>query len=176
MNLQQAWEKALRETEIVRPRAEPLSVFESTQLPYIFLAESAVNHGDTVVRKGRILVEKPAIIMPSESPQFEGFDPDEAGAWTQSMLVNMLLVRGIKFPSFKYENKTQSLEVYEGKLKAAEQHYLKELQRKENLSTGLVVGPEDGWQFSVLIFTASQAIRQAGGDMKQLWERFRESH
>ena len=172
MDIQEAWNKALKQTEIVRPRIEPLSRVASTDLPYIFLAESAVNRGDTVVRKGEVTVEKPAIILPSNLPHFEGFEGDEKSFWNEAGLMQFFLVRGIRFPSFKYNNKTHSVDVYEGGLQKAVRHYLQELQKKENISTGLVLGPEDGWQFSILIFIGSQSSRQAEGDFKNLWERF----
>ena len=68
MNLQDAWEKALRKTEIVRARVLPLETFTQTRLPYIALAEAEVNRGDTVVRKGEGLVEKPSPILPPNPP------------------------------------------------------------------------------------------------------------
>jgi len=64
MGIHESWEKALKMTEIVRPRVQPLATFEATQIPYIFLAESLVNHGDTVIRKGEITIDKPSIILP----------------------------------------------------------------------------------------------------------------
>ena len=172
MNIQDYWEKALKHTEIVRPRVQPLDVREATSLPYIFLAESAVNHGDTVVRKGDVRVEKPSIILPSDLPQLQGFESEKDNAWNTEGMINFLFVRGVRFPSFRYNNEVRHLNIYEGRLKQAADHYLEELQQKENLSTGLVIGPEDCWQFSVLIFIAAQAGRQAEGDIKKLWDGF----
>ena len=74
MDLEQKWEKALAQTEIVRFKISYLSTFETTTIPYIFLAESTVNLGDTIVRRGRILLHKPEIILPEDMPQFEGFE------------------------------------------------------------------------------------------------------
>jgi hypothetical protein len=172
MNSQDYWEKALKHTEIVRPRVQPLSVTASTQLPYIFLAESAVNAGDTVVRKGEVEVEKPALLLPSDLPQLQGFEPENQSEWDTEGMVNFLFVRGVRFPSFKYNNKVRHLDLYEGKLKQAVDYYLKQLQEKENLNTGLVIGPEECWQFSVLIFIGMQASRQAEGDVRRLWDDF----
>lgn len=172
MNIQDYWEKALRHTEIVRPRVQPLSVYAATQLPYLFLAESAVNPGDSIVRKGEVLVEKPGIVLPSDAPQLQGFESEDKNAWNMEGMINFLFVRGIRFPSFKYNNKVRNLDVYEGKLKQAVDHHLNQLQEKENVSTGLVIGPEDCWQFSVLIFVASQVSRQAEGDMRRLLDDY----
>ena len=173
MDIQDHWEKALKNTEIVRPRVTPLQTFAATELPYILLAESAVNMGDTVVRKGEVVVEKPSIILPSNLPQFEGFEPEDEPSFNPDTLINFLLVRGVRFPSLKYNNKTVSLDVYEGRLKSAVEHYTHELEKVENVSTGLIVGPEDSWQFSVLIFIGTQMLRQADKDIRKLLDDFR---
>ena len=174
MDIQDSWEKALKYTKIIRPRPKDLQTFEATEVPYIFLSESSVNLGDTVVRKGQVTVEKPAIILPSNLPYFEGFDFENEFHSGQDMILNFLLVRGVTFPSLKYNNKTHSLDIYEGHLEKAIGHYSDKLQHGEDVSNGLVTGPEDSWQFSILIFIASQIMRSADGDIKRLLERFME--
>ena len=71
-------------------------------------------------------------------------------------------------PSFRYNNRTDSLEIYEGKLSTAIKYYQDLLQQKEDVHTGLLSGPEDCWQFSVLIFICSQIMRNADVDIKKL--------
>lgn len=171
MNMQDRWEKALKNTQIIRPRVKELLTFATTQLPYMFLAESTVNPGDTVVRKGEILVEKPSLILPDNSPQFEGFEFEEKYHLNQDLFMNFLFVRGVTFPSLKYNNKTQSLDIYEGRLEKAIGFYRDKLQRQENVHTGLISGPEDCWQFSVLIFICTQVAKSAEGDIRKIIER-----
>ncbi len=173
MDIQELWEKALKETEIIRPRIQPLMTFESTRLPYFFLAESALNAGDTVLRKGEVIVEKPSLILPSDLPQFEGFDFEKNIRANQDILTHFLLLRGVRFPSLRYNNKIESLEVYEGKLSKAIADYSKQLAQAENVSTGLLIGPEEAWQFSVLIFICTQVARSADRDIQKLLEAWR---
>lgn len=175
MDIYESWEKALKQTEIVRPRVQPLQTFETTQIPYVFLAESLVNTGDTVVRTGEVAVDRPSIILPPHLPQFEGFEFEKKFSGVEDYLTTFLLVRGIRFPSLKYENKVSALEVREEKLSRAVEFFLHLLQQQENVSTGLVIGPEDCWQFSVLIFICSQVVRSAEGDIRKLFDRFREN-
>jgi len=172
MNIEETWEKALKHTEIIRPRVKPLDTFKTTHLPYIFLAESSVNLGDCVVRKGEVLVEKPSIMLPPDSPQLEGFDFKDTLRFQQDMIINFLLVRGIGFPSLKYNNKTYSLDIFEGKLSQAIEKYTDELQKEENVTSGLIIGPEECWQFSVLIFVCMQILRSADNDIKSLMDRW----
>ena len=52
------------------------------------------------------------------------------------------------------------------------------LQQHENVHSGLIAGPEDCWQFSVILFVCSQVARSADGDIKRLlddMERFERS-
>ena len=173
MNIQDAWEKALKTTEIIRPRVQPLQTFETTLLPYIFLSESLVNPGDTVVRKGEITVEKPSIVLPHNMPQFEGFEFEEGLGMNEDILKSFFLVRGVSLPSMKYNNKTHALDVFEGRLPKALEHYGNRLQREENVTAGLVTGSEEIWQLSMLVFICDQVAKSANTDFKKLFDDYR---
>lgn len=173
MDIQKIWEKALKETEIVRSRVKTLSTFSATDLPYILLSKSAVNLGDTVVRRGKVLMEKPSLIIPSDLPHFEGFDFEKELHFNEDTITNFLLVRGVKFPSFRYNNRTYSLDIYEGGLDKAVGYFSDQLQRREEVHSGLIVGPEDCWQFSLLIFICSIVVKSAEGDIKNILEDLR---
>ncbi len=172
MDYQQSWAKALSETEIVRGRILGLQTFEKTLVPYILLSASAINPGDTVVRTGEIAVDRPSLVLPPNIPQFEGFSFDELQA-NENSLINFLLVRGITLPSLKYNNQNNRLDIFEGKVQDARQHYGNRLQREENTAAGLVVGPEDVWQFSLIIFICSQIVRNSASDIRRIMEEFR---
>ena len=168
MDLYEAWEKALKTTRIIRPRVQPLSTHETTRLPYIFLSESAVNRGDTAVRKGEVSVERPAIVLSSGLPQFEGFEFEEKMRLNEDFLKTFFLVRGVSFPSMKYKN-LSSLDVHEGTIASAIERYSADLARDENVTTGLIAGQEDCWPLGVLIFVAGQAARSAPNDFRRLY-------
>ncbi|MBI4343443.1 MAG: hypothetical protein HY601_01335 [Candidatus Omnitrophica bacterium] len=169
MDLQEQWDRARRQTDIVRLRLQDLATFEATAVPYVFLAESALNPGDTVVRRGQVLIQRPAILLPDFSPQFEGFEFEVSN----SALATFLLVRGIQFPSLRYQHEHSSLDVREGPLGEAVRHFTDRLYRAEDVSTGLVVGPEDAWQFSVLLLVGALVVRSADGDLRRILEEWR---
>ncbi len=171
-DFEEYWQKALKGTEIIRSRVRSLSASSDTRVPYIFLAESSINEGDTIVRKGEVMVAKPSIIVPPNNPQFEGFEFEDEGAINENSLINFLLVRGITLPSMHYDNKTNSLDIREGRLSEAIKHYQKNLQQQENVNTGLIKGPEDCWQFSLLIFICTQIARNVEMDMRKLLDEY----
>ena len=168
MSFDDIWNKAVRKTEIIRPRVLPLETHNVTRLPYLCLSESSVNTGDTAVRRGEVLVQRPSIILPLNLPQFEGFDFEKEMNVNEDFFKSFLLVRGVQFPGMKYNNKNFSVDVQEGGLSKAIEHYKRDLQQSENVHTGLIAGPEDCWQFSVVLFVCSLMARSAGGDIKRL--------
>jgi hypothetical protein len=168
MDMVDKWEKALKKTEIIRPRVQPLLTFATTEMPYIFLAESSLNIGDTIVRKGKVYAEKPAIVLPENLPLFEGFDFEDTMDTSESMVTNFLFVRGIRFPSYRYNNRVDSLDLAEGSLKKTEDIFRGRLQKKEDVHTGLIMGPEDCWQFSILIYICNTVARSADRDIRNM--------
>ncbi|MBI4342708.1 MAG: hypothetical protein HY599_05020 [Candidatus Omnitrophica bacterium] len=173
MDLYELWDKARKSTEILRMQLQDLATFEQTPVPYIFLAESALNAGDTVVRRGHVVIERPAIVLPNFSPQFEGFDVNESLHLNPDALATFLLVRGIHFPSMKYRHQLSSLDVFEGSLRQGIQHYTNRLAAAEDTRTGLVIGPEAAWQFSLLLLVGALVVRSAEGDLRRILEAWR---
>ena len=179
MDIQEYWDNARKGTEIIRMRLQDLATFDATVMPYIFLAESAINQGDTVVRKGQVVIQKPAIVLPTFSPQFEGFEFDESFHLNDDTIATFLLVRGIHFPSLKYQHQFSSLDVIEQSLQKSIEQFQQRLTMAEDVATGLVIGPEDSWQFSVLLLVGALVIRSAQGDVKRLledWHRRQRNH
>ncbi len=174
MDLEALWQKALKHTEIIRSRMTELATFETTVLPYVFLAESGVNAGDTVVRKGQVLVERPSLILPS--PQFNGFEFEGGLQFSEDAVLNFLFVRGIRFPSLRYRHELSALDIREGSLQQAVDFFGEQLQRAEDTRTGLVVGPEEAWQLSILILVGSLVSRSLEGDLRRLLDTWHRRH
>ena len=176
MDFQQAWEEALRNTQIVRRHVSSLHTFDDTRVPYMFLSPSLINEGDTVVRKGEVVVQKPSLILPPNMPRFDGFDFGQEADADQGSVVSFLMMRGISFPSMKYNNTTHSLDVFEGGIDRAVSFFANQLEREENVSCGLVTGHEETWPFSILIFICAQVARNSEFDLNRLMDDYRRHH
>ena len=175
MDITEAWEKALKSTQIIRSRVQALLTFQDTRVPYVLLSESSINLGDTVVRKGEVLVERPSLILPPNLPQFGGFEFDKNFP-ADDKFINFLLVRGITLPSLRYNNQKHSLDIFEGKLSSAIKHHEELLQQKEDVATGLITGAEDCWQFSLLIFSCMQIAKNANIDIRRLLDEYKKKN
>lgn len=170
MDINEAWQQALKQTDIIRTRVSSLQTFDDTRVPYLFLSPSMINDGDTVVRRGEIVVQRPALILPPNLPRFEGFEFDKQEGETDGSVLNFLFVRGVSLPSLTYNNKTYSLDVFEGDISKAVAFYANQLERQEDVMTGLLTGQDDTWQFSVLIFICSQIARNTQLDIRRLMD------
>jgi hypothetical protein len=173
MGLQEAWEKASTETEMIRCRRSLLSSCRTEELSYVFLSESEVNVGDTLVRKGKVLIHKPSIILPHHCPQLEGFGFDKDHGVNNEMVKTFLLIRGVTLPSFEFTNEIAGMDLYEGSLDYAIEHYLDEFEKAEDIDTSLVSGPGEYYQFSVLVFIAAMVGRSASSDLDKLMKDLR---
>jgi hypothetical protein len=96
--------------------------------------------------------------------------------FSDDSVLNFLLVRGVRFPSLRYRHEFSSLDVREGSLQEGIKFYNEQLQKAEDVHTGLVVGPEDAWQFSVLILVGSAVIRQSEGDLRRLIDEWKKKN
>ena len=170
MDIQAQWDDARKKTEILRMRLQDLATFDATSMPYIFLAESTLNQGDTVIRRGQVVIQRPAIMLPNFSPQFEGFEFEQDLHLSDEMVATFLLMRGVHFPSMKYRHQRSSLDVLEQSLEKSIQQFTQRLAMAEDITTGLVIGPEAAWQFSVLLLVGALVIRSAQGDVRRIVE------
>jgi hypothetical protein len=119
------------------------------------------------------VVQRPSLILPPNIPRFEGFDFEQEQGADQNAVINYLLVRGISVPSLTYNNKTSSLDVFEGEMERAVAHFANQLEREEDVSCGLLAGHEEVWQFSILIFICSQIARNTQVDIRRLMDDMR---
>ena len=81
-------------------------------------------------------------------------------------------MRGISFPSLKYSQKTDSLDLFEGSLRKAIEYFSEKLKKTEDIYTGLIIGPEDSWQFSLIIYVATLMLKSTPADIERLLEKF----
>ena len=173
MNLEELWQKALQETEIVRLPIKRLITFGTTNCDYIFLAPSVVNQGDTVVRKGKLDIAPPAIHVPKHKPAFEGFDEPDKDGITDDQLASFFYLRGISFPSLSYKNEPYELDLFEGSVAKAEKIFVDMVRTHEKISTGIVIGADSAWQFSVILMACHLIDTYVDNDLKLILDRIK---
>lgn len=171
MSFQEDFARAVQETEIHRGRRSRLLTVGSTELPYILLNRSVVNRGDTVVRRGVLRVEEPAILVMQRPHQFEGFG-DESGDRGDAMVA---LGRMAHLPPARYTNKDVVMDVRDGEIDRVLLEIDQQLDASHDERTGLMTGPVEVWHFSLMVYVGHMVRQSASGDMNDLMRRLRDS-
>ncbi len=173
MSISDAFEFASKNTHILRERKNTLYTFGSTRLPYIFCAESTINEGDTVVRKGEINVDKPQIILPGQEASFEGFEFEtESGETVSGEELRMIfMARGVSFPNMRYKNSGMDIRVVEEQKEQVLDKYQKYLEQEHDTRTGLLAGPDEFWTVSLMLYAGNQIARSGPDNLKEIIER-----
>jgi len=169
MGLQEDFMKALGETRIIRQRQSTLLTLSETELSYVLLCESAMNVGDTVVRKGIVKVDKPQLLLLSNPMEFEGFDDYEDDSSESREF--MSLARMASFPPGKYSNIGNQMEVFSGSIEKAIDHYERELDKSGDHHTGLCAGPVDLWALSLFVYIGKMVAKSAHSDLDDMMNR-----
>ena len=176
LKMMEQFEQKLRlaqeQTKILRTRKSDLFTFGTTRLPYAFLAESLINQGDTVIRRGEINTTKPSLIMGEDLPTFEGFSDDDGDHKQMSFVFG----RGFQLPSLNFQNQSMELEVVSKELKALSDQIQNKLDREHDSKTAVISGPEDSWAFSLLIYAGEMTRRSAPGNIKDMMDRGKFNH
>jgi len=170
MSFDEDFTRALQETAIHRGRRSRLLTVGSTDLPYILLNPSVVHRGDTVVRRGVLHVEEPAILLMQRPHQFEGFNDDGDDASEALLAVGRLA----RFPPARYSNRDVQMDVMDGSLDSILSKMEHQLDDLQDELTGLISGPVELWYFSLMVYAGQMVKQSATGDVNNLLRRLRE--
>jgi len=168
MGLQEDFMRALGETRIIRQRQSKLLTLSETELSYVLLSESAMNVGDTVVRKGIVKVNKPQLLLLHNPMEFQGFEYEEDSSGNGAF---MALARMASFPPGKYSNIGNQMEVFNGSVERAIDHYQRELDKSGDHHTGLCAGPVDIWALSLFVYVGKMVAKSAPTDLDDMINR-----
>jgi hypothetical protein len=165
------WLRAKDGTKLHRTRQTDLFTFGTTALPYVFIASSAINTGDSMLRRGELKTEKPAIIWgggeSSDSSRFHGFE-DEG---QDDNADRVLFARAFRFPNLQVNNQGMELEVVSREMTQLSDELMTELEANGDRRTAVIEGPEDLWGLSLLIYAAEMTQRSAPGNLRDITER-----
>lgn len=171
LNSYQKFIDAVRTTKILRARKNYLFTFGNTRLPYVIIANSLINAGNSVIRTGEVVVEKPQIIISNDSSAFEGFEIDRSSVDLDQVKF-ALMSRGISFPQMNYKNSTQFLEVVNDKIEVIIERQMNQFEDNNDSRVGLIQCREDSWNLSLLHYVLTQVIRSSTSNMQEYLERY----
>lgn len=145
---------AVERTKIFRPPEQALATFGLTTIQYYLLTEPVYSEllgegGETVVREGKVIAEKPKLVTPYYLLNlFEGFDhgrefaeymlkqcgPHEAG---------ML---------YRYRNEPQGMNILSSPIESVAENIKNKIDGEHNTLAAIILGVDELWDISLMKF------------------------
>ncbi len=152
---EQDWRRAVEQSWVARFPKQQLATFGTTNLAYYVVTEpiyrelDPIKKEEGVVRTGRVMAERPAIITPTYALNLQGFSSE-----AYSYLRQLAQLAGPHSPGilYQYSNQPEKVEIVGGSAGEIAQRISDDLEeRKENLSV-VIVGVDEFWDVSLLKF------------------------
>jgi len=165
------FEKFWENTEVIRQYEQMLHTFGNTELPYMLAAQHPRYSDRTTVLKGKVVVEKPHILLPGHyGPQFkDGFE--HSGAIPAQAAY---IFRAIGLP---YSNITNHLaakeEIEYGTLSQTLDKLEKNMESHQDTETGLIKGLQGGLDISLMRYAVGLIIRSAPRNVSHFFEHLK---
>jgi len=166
-------EDAAKNTEILRPPRQHLSTFGVTNLYYYLVTEPVYADmenevGETVVREGRVIAQRPKIVTPYYLSRLEGFSPDARQYF--DMLLNM---HGADTPGlfYTYKNEPKGLNIISDKLPVVVDRLNSEIDKKGDPLASIIKGQDEFWDVSLLRFIYEVTSHSLHDNISQLGSR-----
>lgn len=166
---ERSWRKAIEQTFIVRFPKQHLATFGATNIKYYVVTEPAFQEEtpetyEGVVRTGKVMAERPAIVTPSYMSSLEGFSTE-----AYEFFHELMRSAGPNSPGimYRYRNKPENLEVVGGVPTDIAHRISKDLNdRKEELSV-VMVGVDELWDVALLKFIYEFTASSVAGNVQE---------
>ncbi|MBM3944011.1 MAG: hypothetical protein FJ317_00770 [SAR202 cluster bacterium] len=148
------WMKAVERTWVARFPKQTLATFGTTNLSYFVVTEPAYRDmqpekREGVVRKGKVVAQKPAIVTPQYALNLQGFSPD-----AYDYMRHLASQYGANSPGilYQYKNEAERMDILSGEAGDIARRIGDDLdERKEDLSV-VIVGVDELWDVALLKF------------------------
>jgi hypothetical protein len=154
MNPDRAWQRAVEQSFVVRFPKQHLSTFGFTNIAYYVVTEpiyrEMVDGGEEgVVRTGRVIAERPAVITPTYAMNLKGFS-DEAYEYLQDTAQQY----GPNSPGilYQYKNEAEKSDIVSGAPSEIAHRISDDLDRRSENMAVVMVGVDELWDIALLKF------------------------
>jgi hypothetical protein len=166
-------EYAVRHTEILRHPRQHLSTFGITNVYYYLVTEPTYKElvndvNETVIREGRVIVNKPKIVTPYYLSRLEGFSYD-----ARRYLEMLIRMHGADAPGlfYTYKNEPKELNIVSDSWPAVVDKLNDEIDKKGDPLASIIKGQDDLWDVSLLKFIYEITSRSLPNNISQLGSR-----
>lgn len=167
------WMKAVERTWVVRFPKQTLATFGATNIAYYVVTEPIYkdlepSKQEGVVRTGRVVAQKPAVITPTYAMNVHGFS-DEAYEY-----INHLASRyGPNSPGilYEYKNEPEKTEIVSGSPDEIANRIGDDLDGRDDNMAVVMVGVDEYWDVALLKFIYEYTATSAAQNVQELQGR-----
>ena len=165
--------RAAEQTWVVRYPKQHLATFGTTSLSYYVVTEPIYREiqpedTESVVRQGRVVAEKPAIVTPYYAMNLDGFSDD-----AYSYFRHLSQQFGPNSPGilYQYRNEAEKMDILSGPPADIAQRISDDLDDKRDDLSVVMVGVDELWDVSLLKFIYEFTSRSAVENAQELRPR-----
>ena len=131
-----------------------LATFGITNLRYYVITEPSYNElvpsgEESVIREGKVVSQRPAIVTPTYMLNLEGFGPD-----ARKYMESLVQTYGPHSPGllYQYRNEPGPFEIVTGQMAAVARRIADDLDKRGEDKVAVIMGVDELWDLSVLRF------------------------
>ncbi len=159
------WREAILGTEILRMPQRSLSTFGPTNLTYYCLSQ--ISARQTRVRRGVVSAQKPKIILAEQIKEmFDGLG-DEAKDFAHHMIEQF--GPHLRALGYRFGHELEQTKTYRKTLRETYRVLLPKIEEQGH--SGVIAGPEEFWQISVIKLALDMAMKSFRANATELEER-----
>lgn len=154
MDGEKAWMKAIEQTLVVRFPRQRLATFGTTTVAYYVITEPVYQSLDSgppegVVRTGRVMAERPAVITPTYAMSLQGFSQA-----AYEYLQHLADLYGANSPGIMYtfKNESEKMDIVGGMPGDIARRISDDLDRKKEDLSVVMIGVDELWDVALLKF------------------------
>ena len=165
-------EYAVRHTEVLRPPRQKLETFGITNIRYYLLtapayADLVAGGGETVVREGQVIAERPRVVTPYYLMNLQGFSQHAR------RYLEKIAQEGHSSPAllYRYRNEAKGLSIVSEPMHQLAQKLTEKLEREGIALASVIKGVDELWDVSLLRFIHEFTLRSLQSNVIDLGRR-----
>lgn len=160
-------------TEILRAPKQSLYTFGTTNITYFLVtqpsyAESKDEVGETVVREGKVVAERPRIVTPFYLSRLEGFGTEARRYFDSLMTEHGPNAAGV---FYTYRNEPKDLNIISDSLPSVVDKINTEIDQRGDTLSAIIRGVDTLWDVSLLKFIFELTRQSVGDNVHQMGQR-----
>ena len=164
------WRRAAEQSWIVRFPKQRLHTFGSTNIAYYVVTEPIYQElqeskQEGVVRTGRVIAERPAIVTPTYAMSLDGFSSE-----AYEYFSHVARDAGPNSPGilYQYRNSTDKMDIVGGLPSEIAHRIAGDLDRRKEDMSVVMVGVDEAWDVALLKFIYEFTSSSIAGDVQEM--------